>query len=182
MSNLQPHSLQYLERTIDGGNSYRIVLRSQIDLVESVVHIAPRVLDDLGNDSPRLISDLDPVQFQLLLKAVADFDKAGHIMMFEHGPIEAEPPCRVPEAMRPVRLSLLDGAVASAGSEGVSTAQVTVAVGAEMKTYDFKISTEPALSVRWEKQFFKDMGGSSQLAGPLLDAIREFFQAGHLNL
>ncbi|MBS1993496.1 MAG: hypothetical protein JSS83_23435 [Cyanobacteria bacterium SZAS LIN-3] len=176
---MQPQSLHYLERTADGGNSYRVVFLDQNKPVESRVLIAARSLDAQGNDQPRISSELDSRQFDLLLKAVANFDKAGHVMMFEHGTVEAEPPCRVPEPMRPVVLSL---STALADSEGVTTVQVVVAAGAAKKSYDFKISTEPALSVRWEKQFFQDMGGSIQLAAPLLDAIREFFQAGHPEL
>jgi len=167
----RPQSLHYTGPLPDGGNGYRIVLDGSAGRSEAAVKVGPRHLDERGEDSPSVASDLDAQTYKSLLQAVADFDKAGHIMMFEHGAVEVVPPCTLPEKMRPVALEPAGNA-----ANGDSIYRVTMNTAQGEKTYSFDISPSgPGLS--WERAFFKDMGGSTQLADPLLDAILDFFRA-----
>jgi len=167
----RPQSLHYAGPLPGGGNGYRIVLDGSAGRAEANVQVGPRHLDERGLDTPTVMSDLDAQNYKSLLQAVADFDKAGHVMMFEHGDVEVVAPCTMPEKMRPVALE-----PAGSAGNGEFVYRVTMRTACGEKTYSFDVSPDgPGLS--WEKAFFKDMGGSTQLADPLLDAILDFFAA-----
>jgi hypothetical protein len=58
MNNLTPCLLQYLERRPDGGNAYKVRFLSSAGLVDTVVQLSTRKLDDSGNDNPIIDSDI----------------------------------------------------------------------------------------------------------------------------
>jgi hypothetical protein len=130
-------------------------------------------VSESGWDTAQITSDLGDLGSETLLRLVENFDKSGRMMMHEFGPIEAEPPCFVPEKMRPVSL-LPDGIDA----EGNSLFRVSFQK--ESGSRDYLFSVDPGMEgVDYEDNFYDDMGKSTQFALPLFAAVRDFYRLNH---
>jgi hypothetical protein len=143
------------------------------DEQSTLITIGKRKLDESGHDEPTISHSLDATENETLLEAIKDFDKAGHILTFECGPVTAAPPLTLPPPMRPIELQY--------SVEPQKSEQQCVIVmefsSNNHRRYIFDVSDEPAVNLRYPKDFFKDMGGCIDLAAPLFDAIRKFYTA-----
>ena len=178
MTSMTPLKLIYKSVHEDGSHSYGIFLNCNGSEKSTIVTVAKRHLNDRGLDDPAIESELNCDENESLLEAVKDFDKAGHILTFECGPIVAEPPLTLPPPMRPVELEYLFKPEETRHHFAV----VMEHPDKIRKQYIFPVSDEPYVNLQYPKEFFKDLGGCMDLAAPLFDAIRKFYIAGRPDL
>ncbi|MBU6452709.1 MAG: hypothetical protein KGS72_13065 [Cyanobacteria bacterium REEB67] len=169
-----PTRLIYETANAEGSHTYRVFSSSGSgDEQSALITIGKRKLDKSGHDKPTISHSLNANANKTLLEAIEDFDKAGHILTFECGPITAAPPLTVPPPMRPIELQY---SIEPQKSEQQCIIVMEVSSN-NHRQYTFDASDEPAVNLRYPKEFFKDMGGCIDLAAPLFDAIRKFYIA-----
>jgi hypothetical protein len=173
MSNIKAPFLKYLGRNTDGSREYSIAAAAGDDFSECVVRVDARIPETDLEQHPTITSTSGNIS-PGIRAVIENFDKAGHIMMFEHGRVAASAPYVVPQKMRPIELVAL-----AKNKSGKYPFEVTIETASGNKKYIFDITPEPTPGICWEKKFVTDMGGSTHLATPLLDAIVGFFEVNN---
>ncbi|MBU6452708.1 MAG: hypothetical protein KGS72_13060 [Cyanobacteria bacterium REEB67] len=173
MSSAATPSIKYLGRNADGSSEYSMAVATGAELLEYVITVAARNPKTDLVQQPAVTSAGSNISPDMRT-TIENFDKAGHIMMFEHGDVEAAAPFAVPEKMRPIEIVAL-----AEDKNGMFPFDVTLETASGNIRYRFNVTAGPTPGLHWEKNFTAAMGGSTHFATPLLDAIIGFFEVNN---